>query len=39
MHEIVESELLIDVNGTAVIITTSVSKEGYNTISGTVLIN
>ena len=38
MHEIIESELYMDIGGTAIIITTSVTEEGHDTIRETVLI-
>ena len=38
MHEIIESEMLIDINGITVVITKSVAEEGHDCTKGTVLI-
>jgi hypothetical protein len=38
MHEIIESEMHMDVNGIVVITTRSVSEEGHDVKSGTVYI-
>jgi hypothetical protein len=38
MHETIESEMNIDVGGTAVVTIMSVAEEGYHTVRGTILI-
>jgi len=38
MHEIIESEMYLDVGGTAIITIMSVAEEGHDTLKGTILI-
>lgn len=38
MHEITESEICLDTNGTANIRTTSVDEEGHEILKGTIMI-
>jgi len=38
MHEIIESEIYMDIGGTAVMITMSAAEEGHDVTRGTVLI-
>lgn len=39
MHEIIESELYLDINGTTLVKVTSVVEEGRDIVNGTVIMN